>query len=153
MKSKKLSLSKTGILNLGKQNNMPDFSKLNTDLAVAMSGAKDEKVSSSSHQLYKLKSTPSGRKLWTYMAAILEVTGMAQGKVYPLNKFLGNFKTHLDDSRIVHVNGGYQLTPTGIDCFSDRYNSGSRQHIERSDVKIMVHAMTSGVNDDWIKVI
>ena len=153
MKSKKLSLSKTSILNLGKQNNMPDFSKLNTDLVAAMSGAKDIKVSSSSHQLYKLKSTPNGRKLWTYMAAILEVTGMAQGKVYPLNKFMGNFKTHLDNNRIVRADGGYRLTPTGIDYFNDRYNSGSRQHIERSDVKIMVHTMTSGVNDEWIKVI
>ena len=78
---------------------------------------------------------------------------MDQGKVFPLNKFLGNFKTHLDNGRIIRVDGGYQLTPSGTDYFNDRYNQGSRQHIEKSEVKMIVHAMTNGVNDDWIKVV
>jgi hypothetical protein len=82
--------------------------------------------------LYKLTRTPNGRKLWTYMAAILEVTRMDQGATYPLKKFLGNFKTHLDSGRIVAVAGGFQLTPAGIDYFHDRYSQGSSQHIRTS---------------------
>lgn len=38
----------------------------------------------SERQLYRLAKTPSGRKLWAYMAGILEVTGMAQGKISTL---------------------------------------------------------------------
>lgn len=43
-------------------------------------------------QLYKLAITPSGRRLWTYMAAILVVTEMDQGKPFPLKRFLKNFQ-------------------------------------------------------------
>jgi hypothetical protein len=43
--------------------------------------------------LHKLGKTPAGKALYTYFAAILQVTGMDQGKVYPLKKFLGNLVT------------------------------------------------------------
>jgi hypothetical protein len=104
-------------------------------------------------QLYKLATTPSGRKLWTYMAAILEVTGMDQGRTFPLKKFLGNFKTHLDNGRISPVDGGYQLTQRGRDYFRDRYNSNSSQHIDRAEVEAMIRGITTGVgSDEWIAV-
>lgn len=104
-------------------------------------------------QLFKLKATPSGRKLWTYMAAILEVTGMISGEAYPLNKFLGNFKTHLDAQRIVRVPTGYKLTPKGQDYFTDRYNAGSPQHIDRAEVEQFIRGIKTGAGtDDWIKV-
>lgn len=106
-----------------------------------------------STQLYKLKATPSGRRLWTYMAAILEVSGMIRGEVYPLNKFLGNFKTHLDAQRISRTPAGYQLTPTGKDYFNDRYNAGSPQHIDRAEVEQFVRGIKTGAGtDEWIKL-
>ncbi len=87
-----------------------------------------------STQLFKLETTPSGRRLWTYMAAILEVTGMIRGEAYPLNKFLSNFKTHLDAQSITRTPDGYQLTPRGKDYFNDRYSAGSPQHIDQAEV-------------------
>ena len=104
--------------------------------------------------LYKLARTPNGKRLWTYMAAILEVTRMDQGTTYPLKKFLGNFKTHLDSGRIVPVAGGFQLTSAGIDYFHDRYSQGSSQHIERAEVDVMIRGITTGVgSDEWIELI
>ncbi|WP_351074976.1 hypothetical protein [Shewanella sp. CAL98-MNA-CIBAN-0140] len=105
----------------------------------------------SSAQLYKLSKTPSGKALWTYMAAVLKATKMDKGQVYPLKKFLGNFKTHLDNNRVKLVEGGYQLTPKGIDYFQDRYNVASRQHINESEVEIMLKGILTGVgNDEWV---
>lgn len=105
-------------------------------------------------RLYKLAQTPSGKKLWTYMAAILEVTGMDQGAAYPLKKFLGNFKTHIDSGRIVSAEGGFKLTAAGIDYFRDRYKSGNPQRIERSEVEVMIRGITTGdSSDDWIEIV
>ena len=104
-------------------------------------------------QMHKLRITPTGRQLYAYMAAILEVTGMDQGSVFPLKKFLGNFKTHLDSGRINRTDGGYQLTPMGIDYFRDRYNPGNPQHIERVEVEIKIRGITGGIqSDDWVKL-
>ncbi|MDO6610510.1 hypothetical protein Q4601_11935 [Shewanella sp. 1_MG-2023] len=84
------------------------------------------------------------------MAAILKVTNMDEGQVYPLNKFLGNFKTHLDNDRISRVEGGYQLSSKGKDYFKDRYSPNSRQHVEVSEVEIMIKGLTTGVGfGDW----
>jgi hypothetical protein len=104
-------------------------------------------------QLYKLTTTPSAPKLYAYMAAILEATGMDRGAVFPLKKFLGNFGTHLESGRIVRVSGGYQLTPKGIDYFKDRYNRGNRQYIERAEVDAMIYGITTGSSPGWTKII
>lgn len=101
--------------------------------------------------LHKMKITPAGRKLWTYMAAILEVTGMNQGKIFPLNKFFGNMQTHMDNGRFVRVDGGYQLTPKGKDYFNDRYSAGSPQHIERDMVEVLIEAIKTG-GPTWKKL-
>jgi len=100
-------------------------------------------------KLYKLKKTPAGKALFTYTAAILRVTGMDEGKVYPLKKFLGNFSGHDQAGRIRKASGGYELTPAGIDYFNDRYNPGSRQHVERSEVEAMVRLIRNGGGPDW----
>jgi hypothetical protein len=106
-----------------------------------------------STQLYKLSKTPSGKALWTYMAAILKVTKMDKGQVYPLKNFLTNFQTHIDIDRICRVEGGYKLTSKGVDYFQDRYNTGSRQHVDESEVNIMTKAITTGVSiGDWVAV-
>lgn len=87
------------------------------------------------------------------MAAILEVTGMDQGRVFPLKKFLGNFKIHLDNRRIARVDGGYQLTPPGGDYFRDRYSPASPQHIDRAEVEAMIRGITTGIGSDgWTRV-
>jgi hypothetical protein len=105
------------------------------------------------HSLYKLETTPSGKKLWTYMAAILEATGMDQGEVFPLDQFLGNFQTHLDSQRIMRAEGGYRLTPKGMAYFNDRYNLGSAQHIEAAEVEIMKRGVTTGIGTDkWTRI-
>ena len=68
----------------------------------------------SSTQFYKLATTPRGRQLWIYMAAILEVTEMDQGKSFPLKRFLGNFQTHLAAGRIERVPEGFSSGPSLI---------------------------------------
>jgi len=108
-------------------------------------------VQEPAQSLYKLKKTPAGKALYTYFAAILRVTRMDQGKVYPLKKFLGNFSGHLEAGRIVKVSGGYQLTPEGIDYFNDRYNPDNNQHIEPSEVEVMVRLIRRG-GADWVPV-
>ncbi|SER43300.1 MULTISPECIES: hypothetical protein [Pseudomonas] len=103
--------------------------------------------------LYKLAVTPSGRRLWTYMAAILEVTEMDQGKPFPLKRFFGNFQTHLDNGRIEIVSEGYRLTQTGQDYFLSRYETESSQRIERAAVEQMIISIRSGVGEgDWVAV-
>ena len=109
-------------------------------------------ASASAGSLYKLVKTPAGKALYNYFAAILQVTGMDQGKVYPLKKFLGNFSGHETAGRIQKVSGGYQLTPKGIDYFSDRYNPGNSQHVNRSEVEAMARLIRNGGGPDWIPV-
>ncbi len=87
------------------------------------------------------------------MAAVLEVTGMDQGKDYPLNKFLSNFRTHLDSQRIVRSPDGYRLTPAGQDYFKDRYSAGSPQHVDQAEVEQMIRGIKTGSGtDEWIKL-
>lgn len=107
----------------------------------------------SERQLYRLAKTPSGRKLWAYMAGILEVTGMAQGKVFPLKKFLGNFKTHLDEGRIVSDGYGFRLTRTGMEYFSDRYKPDNPQRIYHAQVEAMIEGISTGRGpDEWLAI-
>ena len=101
---------------------------------------------------YKLRKTPAGKVLFTYTAAILKITGMDRGNVYPLKKFLGNFSGHVQAGRIQKESGGYQLTPAGIDFFNDRYNPGSRQYVDRSEVEAMVRLIRNGDGPDWVSV-
>lgn len=110
-------------------------------------------LNSTPSHLQKLRITPTGRQLHAYMAAILEVTGMDQGRTFPLKKFIGNFKTHLDNGRIDRTDGGYQLTPRGRDYFRDRYNPGNQQHIERAEVEAMIRGITGCIqSSDWVRL-
>jgi len=108
---------------------------------------------SAEHVVFKLKVTPNGKALWTYMAAILEVTEMDKGNIYPLNKILSNFRTHLENNRIVRVDGGYQLTKDGIEYFADRYNENNNQRIYRNEVDVMIKGIVTGNgSDEWEKI-
>jgi hypothetical protein len=102
--------------------------------------------------LYKLRKTPGGKALFTYTAAILKVTGMDQGKVYPLKKFLGNFSGHEKKVRLQKVPGGYQLTPVGIDYFNNRYKPGNAQHVEQSEVEAIMNLIRNGGGPDWVPI-
>jgi hypothetical protein len=102
--------------------------------------------------LYKLKKTPAGKALFTYTAAILKVTGMDQGKVYPLKKFLGNFSGHVQAGRIQKEPGGYRLTSGGIDYFNDRYKPGNAQHVEQAEVEAIMNLIRNGGGPDWVRI-
>ena len=105
------------------------------------------------NRLYKLAITPAGRRLWTYMAAILEVTEMDQGKAFPLKRFLVNFQTHLDCGRVESAPEGYRLTRIGQDYFQARYQAGNTQRIERGAVEEMIRSIRSGVGEDeWVEL-
>ncbi|MGV8863192.1 MAG: hypothetical protein ACOH2T_18755 [Pseudomonas sp.] len=105
----------------------------------------------SNNQFYKLAIVPRGRRLWTYMAAILEVTEMDQGKPFPLKRFLVNFQTHLDCGRVENVPEGYRLTRIGQDYFQARYQAGNTQCIERAAVEQMIRSIRSGVGEgEWV---
>ena len=97
-----------------------------------------------SYKLYRLKTTPSGKELFTYFAAILRVTGMDKGAVFPLKKFLSNFSTHLNSGRIEKASGGYRLTAQGMDYFAARYRPGNRQHVKEYEVQTMMRLMQNG---------
>jgi hypothetical protein len=101
---------------------------------------------------HRLVETPRGKELYTYMAAILSVTGMDKGAIYPLNEFLGDFRGHLDAGRIEKVPGGYRLTPAGLDYFADRYRSGNRQHIDQAAVDAMAGLIRSGEAEGWVPI-
>ena len=77
---------------------------------------------------------------------------MDQGKIYPLNKFLGNFSGHVQAGRIQKVPGGYQLTANGIDYFNDRYSPCNRQYVDRSEVEAMARQIRNGGGADWVPV-
>ncbi len=95
-------------------------------------------------RFHRLIDTPAGTELFTYFAAILRVTGMDRGAVFPLKKFLGNFSTHMQAGRIEEVGIGYRLTRIGQEYFADRYRRGSRQHVDEAEVEVMVRMIRSG---------
>jgi hypothetical protein len=111
-----------------------------------------ERVSGAGERLHRLVDTPSGRGLFAYFAAILSVTGMDRGAVYPLNKFLGNFSGHTRAGRIERVPGGYRLTPAGRDYFADRLRPGNPQHIDRREVEAMARLVRTGQARGWVPV-
>jgi hypothetical protein len=110
------------------------------------------RVKGTSEPMYRLAETPAGKTLYTYFAAILSVTGMDQGAVYPLNKLLGNFSGHTRAGRIEKVPGGYRLTPSGRDYFADRLQPGNPQHIDRHDVEAMARLIRTGRAGGWVPV-
>jgi hypothetical protein len=88
--------------------------------------------------------TPSGKELFAYFAAILRVTGMDQGKTFPLKRFLGNFSGHTNAGRIERHKDGYRLTPSGLDYFRDRYRTGNPQRVHQADVEAYVQRILNG---------
>jgi hypothetical protein len=110
-------------------------------------------VSGAGERLYRLEKTPSsGNPLWTYFAAILIVTGMDEGGVYPLKKFFKNFSTHEQAGRIEKAPGGYRLTRAGRDYFADRFAPGNPQRVMRSEVDAMVRLIRSGQAPGWVPI-
>ncbi|RMT36518.1 hypothetical protein ALP50_101846 [Pseudomonas syringae pv. spinaceae] len=105
----------------------------------------------SDNSLHRLAVMPAGRRLWTYMAAILEITEMNQGKPFPLKRFMVNFQTHLDGGRIESGPDGYRLTRIGQEYFQARYQAGNPQRVERAAVEQMIICIRSGVGEgEWI---
>ena len=102
--------------------------------------------------MYRLEKTPAGRALFTYFAAVLIATEMDEGGVYPLKKFFGNFSGHEQAGRIEKAPGGYRLTRAGRDYFSDRFQPGNPQHVDRREVDAMVRLIRTGQAPGWVPV-
>jgi hypothetical protein len=104
-------------------------------------------------RLYRLeKAPPAGNELWTYFAAILVVTGMDKGAVYPLKKFFKNLSGHEQAGRIEKATGGYRLTRVGRDYFADRFEAGNPQRVMRNEVDAMVRLIRTGGAPGWVPV-
>jgi hypothetical protein len=103
-------------------------------------------------RLYRLSRTPAGRELYAYFAAILQTTGMDRGAAFPLKKFLGNFKGHVDAGRIeVAGSGSFRLTPSGRRYFTDRFVPGSPQYVAQVDVDRYQKGILQG-GKGWVPI-
>ena len=109
-------------------------------------------ASGGGERLYRLEKTPAGGALYTYFAAILTITGMDRGAVYPLKKFLKNFSGHEDAGRIEKAPGGYRLTPAGRKYFADRFEPGNPQRVMRNEVDAMVRLIRTGQAPGWVPI-
>lgn len=110
-------------------------------------------ASGGGERLYRLETTPPpGNPLWTYFAAILIVTGMDRGAVYPLKKFFKNFSTHEQAGRIERAPGGYRLTRAGLKYFADRFEAGSPQRVMCNEVDAMVRLIRTGQAPGWVPI-
>jgi len=105
------------------------------------------------HRLHKLTDTPrSPRDLATYFAAILSVTEMDSGEVFPLRKFLSNLSSHLDTGRIESVPGGHRLTDLGRSYFEDRYRHARGGSLDRLEVQAIAAMIKSGGGPGWVSI-
>jgi hypothetical protein len=105
--------------------------------------------------LNKLISPPNANSpdMRAYMQAILEVTGLMAGQEYPLEKFMGNYETHLKPKvRYPHatlrkeIAGMYSLTPEGVRFFSSRLTKNpiiKGQMVTRAEVIEMIRAIVA----------
>lgn len=103
----------------------------------------------------------NSREMRAYMQAMLEVTGMFAGQEFPLELFMGNFRTHLEPKAnypypTLHKSGSgmYNLTREGFTYFSSRLTSEPiipGQKVGRDDVLQMLrNILASEPPDGWI---
>jgi hypothetical protein len=108
---------------------------------------------STSEPLYRLDDTPSGKDLYAYFAAILQVTGMDRGESFPLKKFMRNFSGHEGAGRIINAgSGNFRLSETGIQYFRDRFQPGNPQHITQGEVDRFKQCIRRGGGQGWSRV-
>lgn len=104
-------------------------------------------------RFYKMAKVPEGRReLFTYFAAILAVTGMDQGKTFPLTRFLKNVSGHVNAGRIEKAEGGLRLTKTGIAYFEDRYRRGPGGPLDLGEVAEISKQIRTGEAPGWIPI-
>lgn len=104
--------------------------------------------------LYRLRKSPGGKQLYAYFAAILDVTGMLDGKSYPLKNFVSNFSGHENAGRILKAGpGNYRLSETGIAYFKDRLQPGNPQHITPDEVNRYKQCILRGCGKEWIQIL
>lgn len=112
--------------------------------------------------LNKLSTPPTAnsREMRAYMQAILEVTGLMAGESFPIELFMGNYRTHLEPKKafphpclLRDGMGRYQLTDKGREFFASRLSETPiipAQTVDRSDVVQMVRKMVSlDTPDEW----
>ncbi|MBR9867102.1 MAG: hypothetical protein GYB18_08360 [Oceanospirillales bacterium] len=154
-----ITSSETGIRSVSSLSTTPNISQKPVNAApskqdsVATKPNERENLTSSNETLprYKLKTTPRGKQLHTYFAAILSATGMDKGKSANLKLFFSNFQGHMDANRIQKCPGGYQLTVNGQDYFADRVKIDNHQGIDPALYQAMLEGLRNG-GDEWVSL-
>jgi len=95
----------------------------------------------------------ASRDMRAYMQAMLEVTGLMAGESFPLEVFMGNYRTHLKPKEnYPHACltkdsfGKYSLTAEGVHFFSSRLTEEPvipTQRVSRPEVVDMIRAIVS----------
>lgn len=99
--------------------------------------------------LNKMISPPpaNSRVMRAYMQAILEATGLLAGERFDISRFMGNYRTHLENSRLLkHHDGTFSLSDAGRQYFIGRLTDApvvKGQLVSRSEVIDMLGKITA----------
>jgi hypothetical protein len=81
------------------------------------------------------------------MQAILEVTGLMAGERFDISRFMGNYRTHLEENRLQkHGDGTYSLSEAGRRYFISRLTDTPitpGQQVARAEVVEMIRGITA----------
>ncbi|MFD4120981.1 hypothetical protein ACFWQD_06685 [Alcaligenes faecalis] len=100
-------------------------------------------------RLNRLISVPksNSREMRAYFQAILEVTGLLAGEKYKISLFMENYRTHLENSRLLKDSDGfYSLTDVGRLYFNSRLTESplvKGQNVSRSEVIEMISGIVA----------
>lgn len=100
---------------------------------------------------YKLETTPKGKELFAYFAAILSETELYDGKVIDIGLYMKNISGHIKNGRIIKVPDGHKLTAVGKEYFLERHKPGNRQFVEPDTFEYMKKGLRSG-GLNWVKI-
>ena len=100
---------------------------------------------------------PNTRVMRAYMQAILEATGLMAGERFDISRFMGNYRTHLEKSRLQkHPDGSFSLSDAGRQYFIGRLTDApvvKGQLVSRSEVIEMLGKITADCpTAGWIPI-
>lgn len=110
-------------------------------------------------KLNKLITPPpaNSRPMRAYMQAILETTGLMAGESFKISCFMGNYRTHIENNRLIkHSNEIYSLTEIGRKYFISRLTDEPitrGQLVSRAEVLDMINKITAdSPATGWIQI-
>lgn len=87
------------------------------------------------------------REMRAYMQAILEATGLMAGERFDISRFMRNYRTHIEASRLLkHGDGQYSLSEHGRQYFISRLSEApvaTGQLVSREEVIRMLRLVTA----------